>query len=152
METTRALMHGIVDYAGLFPPASLDMPKTVANYARYRSGEDRWALGRLVVPLKRCLLSVGADPGAMTAVRLSRLPGQFRAEKGMWQRLLYGLRWHRLTCLRLPLRGQVLFLVLFDFLLRVVVAVKLECLSTLAREPAIIIITLHFLIDIFNSL
>ena len=53
METTRALMHGIIDYAGLFPPASLDMPKTVANYARYRSGEDRWALGRLVVPLKR---------------------------------------------------------------------------------------------------
>ena len=44
---------------------------------------------RLVVPLKRCLLAVGADPGAMTAVRLSRLPGQFRSEKGMWQRLLY---------------------------------------------------------------
>jgi hypothetical protein len=44
---------------------------------------------RLVVPLKRCLEAVGADPGAMTGVRLSRLPGQYRAEKGMWQRLLY---------------------------------------------------------------
>ena len=53
MESTRALMHGIVDYAGLFPPAALDMPKTVANYARHRAGDDRWALGRLVVPVKR---------------------------------------------------------------------------------------------------
>jgi hypothetical protein len=53
METTRALMHGIVDYAGLFPPASLDMQRTVANYARHRAGADRWALGRLVVPVKR---------------------------------------------------------------------------------------------------
>ena len=53
METTRALMHGIVDYAGLFPPASLDMQRTVANYARHRGGPDWWALGRLVVPLKR---------------------------------------------------------------------------------------------------
>ena len=53
METTRALMHGIVDYAGLFPPASLDMQRTVANHARHRGGPDRWALGRLVVPLKR---------------------------------------------------------------------------------------------------
>jgi hypothetical protein len=53
MESTRALMHGIVDYAGLFPPAALDMPKTVANFARHRAGDDRWALGRLVVPVKR---------------------------------------------------------------------------------------------------
>ena len=53
METARALMHGIVDYAGLFPPAALDMQRTVANYARHRAGEDRWALGRLVVPVKR---------------------------------------------------------------------------------------------------
>jgi hypothetical protein len=44
---------------------------------------------RLVGPLKASLRHVGADPGAMTGVRLSRLPGQWRAEKGMWQRLLY---------------------------------------------------------------
>ena len=53
METTRALMHGIVDYAGLFPPAGLDMQKTVAQFARHRGSEDRWALGRLVIPVKR---------------------------------------------------------------------------------------------------
>jgi hypothetical protein len=53
METTRGLMQGIIDFAGLFPPASLDMQKTVAAYARYRASVDHWALGRLIVPLKR---------------------------------------------------------------------------------------------------
>jgi hypothetical protein len=70
METVRALMHGIVDYAGLFPPAQLDMQRTVEAYARHRAGDDRWALGRLVVPVKRlgefercaaALLPVGED-------------------------------------------------------------------------------------------
>ena len=53
METTRGLMQGIIDFAGLFPPASLDMPKTLAAYAKYRASADQWALGRLIVPLKR---------------------------------------------------------------------------------------------------
>ena len=49
----RALLAGIVDYAGLFPPAALDMPAAGANYAAYRAGADRWALGRFVVPASR---------------------------------------------------------------------------------------------------
>ncbi|MBL9140656.1 MAG: hypothetical protein JNK53_02210 [Phycisphaerae bacterium] len=53
METIRALMHEIVDYAGLFPPASLDMPKTVTNFGAYFAGPDAWALGRLVMPINR---------------------------------------------------------------------------------------------------
>ncbi len=53
MESVRALMHQIVDYAGLFPPAALDMPGAVANYARHFGGPDRWALARLVVPVAR---------------------------------------------------------------------------------------------------
>lgn len=49
----RALLAGIVDYAGLFPPAGLDMRSAVGNYARYLASEDAWALGRLVVPAAR---------------------------------------------------------------------------------------------------
>ena len=30
-EPLRTLLAGIVDYAGLFPPAGLDMPAAVAN-------------------------------------------------------------------------------------------------------------------------
>lgn len=45
----RALLEGAVDYAGLFPPAALDLPDAVRNYASYRSSAERWMLGRFVV-------------------------------------------------------------------------------------------------------
>lgn len=47
------LLDGLIDYAGLFPPAALPMEEAVANYARYRGGEFAWALGRFVVPYER---------------------------------------------------------------------------------------------------
>lgn len=51
--SVRALTAGLIDYAGLFPPAKLDMPATVANYAEYRTGAHGWMLGRLIVPTAR---------------------------------------------------------------------------------------------------
>lgn len=53
MSVIRALMSGMIDYAGLFPPASLDMKAAVRNYAEYVSGEESWALGSLVMPAAR---------------------------------------------------------------------------------------------------
>ncbi len=47
------LLAGLVDYAGLFPPAGLAMPAAVESYARYRAGADRAMLGRFVVPAAR---------------------------------------------------------------------------------------------------
>jgi hypothetical protein len=35
------------------------------------------------------LIIIGADKGAMSVVRLSRLPGSYRAEKKAWQELLF---------------------------------------------------------------
>lgn len=49
----RALLRGAIDYAGLFPPASLDVATVAANYAQYRAGPDGWALGRLVIPVAK---------------------------------------------------------------------------------------------------
>lgn len=49
----RALMTGLVDYAGLFPPAGLGMLEAVRRYREYLAGPDRWALGRFVVPAAR---------------------------------------------------------------------------------------------------
>lgn len=43
----------IVDYAGLFPPASASMLGAVAHYAEYRNGPDRALLGRFVVAATR---------------------------------------------------------------------------------------------------
>ncbi len=51
--TLRALLTELIDYAGLFPPAGLDMPRAVANYAGYLQSVDAWALGRFVLPASR---------------------------------------------------------------------------------------------------
>jgi hypothetical protein len=47
------LLTGLIDYAGLFPPAALAMPEAVANFGAYRAGEFAWALGRFVVSAAR---------------------------------------------------------------------------------------------------
>ena len=46
-------MEGVVDYAGLFPPAGLDMTTSARNYAKYAAGSWSWALGRFIVPVSR---------------------------------------------------------------------------------------------------
>jgi hypothetical protein len=58
-----ALLSGLVDYAGLFPPADEDMRKALENYESYREGQDRSALGRFIVPLSRLkeLEDAGSD-------------------------------------------------------------------------------------------
>jgi hypothetical protein len=46
----RQLLAGIIDYAGLFPPASLALPETTANFVGYTTHAQAWMLARLVVP------------------------------------------------------------------------------------------------------
>src|SRR4051812_14528063 len=53
MTALRALLEGIIDYAGLFPPAALDMPTAVRHYAEYLGQAEAWMLGRFVVPVAR---------------------------------------------------------------------------------------------------
>ena len=53
MSAIRTLLQESIDYAGLFPPAELDMDTAVANYARYSVGAASWALGRFIVPVTR---------------------------------------------------------------------------------------------------
>jgi hypothetical protein len=57
------LLEGALDYAGLFPPASLGMAEAVRKYASYRCGPHRALLGRFVVPIARLEeLVTAADP------------------------------------------------------------------------------------------
>jgi hypothetical protein len=56
------LLESALDYAGLFPPASLGMAEAVRSYASYRRGPDHALLGRFVVPVARLPeLSAAAD-------------------------------------------------------------------------------------------
>ena len=74
MSAIRALLSDLIDYAGMFPPAGLEMAEAVRNYDAYRRGEYGWALGRLVVPATRLdELSVSGG-GVPMASRQSKSP------------------------------------------------------------------------------
>lgn len=47
------LLRAAIDYAGLFPPASLELEVVVQNYRDYRQAPARSLLGRLIVPATR---------------------------------------------------------------------------------------------------
>jgi len=53
MDSVRTLLSEIFDYAGLFPPSSVDMSTAVGNYAKYLEGGHRWMLGRFVCPVAK---------------------------------------------------------------------------------------------------
>src|ERR1044072_2312474 len=52
-SSVRTLLTGIVDYAGLFPPAALSMGEAVKNYAAYQKSSLNWVLGKFIVPATR---------------------------------------------------------------------------------------------------
>ncbi|HWC99081.1 MAG TPA: hypothetical protein VG456_20115 [Candidatus Sulfopaludibacter sp.] len=59
MTALETLLNGIVDYAGLYPPASLSLEETCANYAAYLHCGDAWMLNRLVLPLAKLRVGEG---------------------------------------------------------------------------------------------
>jgi hypothetical protein len=70
----QVFLKGIIDYAGLFAPASLDMMTSVNNYSRYLIDPQRWALGRFVLPVSRldeflnAQENVAADPWQLSGI------------------------------------------------------------------------------------
>ena len=70
-----AFLAGLIDYAGLFPPATLALEPALGLYGRYRAGADAWMLGRFLIPAAR-LAEADALIGTVTGdapVRLSVL-------------------------------------------------------------------------------
>ncbi len=52
-KSFRAFMNGIIDYAGLFPPADLSLDPAIRNYADYRTRDEAWMLSRFIIPAGR---------------------------------------------------------------------------------------------------
>jgi hypothetical protein len=69
LDSVRALLSDAVDYAGLFPPASLPLAECVRLYDGYLRGPHAWALGRFVVPAARL-----AELDELRAGKLPKLP------------------------------------------------------------------------------
>jgi hypothetical protein len=53
MTAIESLLSELIDYAGLYPPAALDMHTAVRNYLEYGNGAHKRALGRFVIDLAR---------------------------------------------------------------------------------------------------
>jgi hypothetical protein len=76
-DSLRALLTGIIDYAGMFPPARLDLKPALDNYCRYRQQADAWMLGRFVCPAGqlaeagKVMAAIGAE-GPLPLVTLGR--------------------------------------------------------------------------------
>jgi hypothetical protein len=52
-RSKQGLLANLIDYAGMFPPASLSLEEAVRKYEEYQRGPYAWMLGRFVVPLAR---------------------------------------------------------------------------------------------------
>jgi hypothetical protein len=89
LASVRALLAGAVDFAGLFPPANLDLTRAIGEYLSIRATDERWALGRFVIPvaalaeLARSLhqgrfLPDGPVPISLAAVTGAVLPDDIR--------------------------------------------------------------------------
>lgn len=71
MNAIQTLLAGLVDYAGIYPPASLDMRAAVRNYLNYCAGRHREILGRFIVDISRLEELRGAAGDALSEMRLS---------------------------------------------------------------------------------
>lgn len=77
----EALLAGLVDYAGLFPPAAQSMAHAITSYARYRCSTDAWMLGRFIVPASR-LDELEAAAAALARVGPADAPWRISAIVG----------------------------------------------------------------------
>jgi hypothetical protein len=65
-DARREALTGLIDYAGLFPPASLDMETSISEYRDARSGPSSWMVDRFICPAWRLEELAGALTGSMT--------------------------------------------------------------------------------------
>jgi hypothetical protein len=52
-ESLRRLLQHPIDYAGLFPPANLDMRTALAEYGKVMDSRDEWIINRFLCPADR---------------------------------------------------------------------------------------------------
>ncbi|CAN5456140.1 hypothetical protein BH10BAC5_BH10BAC5_09990 [soil metagenome] len=52
-DALKSFCKGLIDYAGLFPPASLDMEDSFKNFLEYSKSDDSEMLGKFICPASR---------------------------------------------------------------------------------------------------
>ena len=74
-KSVEALIHKLIDYAGLFPPAKLPLNEAFANYIEYSKGEYSKMLANFIIPTKMMgdLNELIKSSGATVTLHLSVL-------------------------------------------------------------------------------
>ncbi len=67
VDGRKALFGNLIDFAGMFPPASLDTAAAVAGYRSARNGPHAWMLGRFLCPASRLEELAAVLTATMTA-------------------------------------------------------------------------------------
>jgi hypothetical protein len=67
LDARTSSFSALVDYAGLFPPASLDMADAVEGYRAARTSRARWVAGRFLCPASRLEELAGVLMNTFTA-------------------------------------------------------------------------------------
>ena len=52
-ESLRTFMDGLIDYAGLFPPAKLPLNEAINEYIVHLKDKNSWILGRFIIPISQ---------------------------------------------------------------------------------------------------
>jgi hypothetical protein len=71
----RALLANLIDYAGLYPPASLPLEITVERYRGFRASPENWILNRLVLPAAK-LAETPLEQGWRVTLLVDSEPGE----------------------------------------------------------------------------
>lgn len=82
-NSLQKIMNGLIDYAGLFPPAKLPLDEAINEYVSHVSDEKEWMLGRFIIPLSKLNDLEKHIPkfSKIGTIRLSVLGGQSTSDK-----------------------------------------------------------------------
>lgn len=67
VDSRRDLLGSLIDYAGMFPPASLSLEDAVSEYRALRASSNAWMLGSFVVAASRMVDLAGLLISSMVA-------------------------------------------------------------------------------------
>jgi hypothetical protein len=81
MKAIRYMLDQAIDYAGMYPPASLSLDEALESYWRHQSGSEAWMVKRMVLPVDALSKanSDGLDSGR--ELRFAMIP---RRASGDW--------------------------------------------------------------------
>lgn len=89
VDSLRSLLDGVIDYAGIYPPAKLEMSMALQAYLTHKRGQDGWMVGRFVCPASRLkdLLRLTESFGSPIGIPLTVVAGP-TPDLDEWHRVL----------------------------------------------------------------